>query len=147
MQINFCKMYKWFLYLFFLSTVLFIAILNLSSCQPPFLSSPRRPNQPEPMIPQVIRGAWFSREKNVNTLTEFDDRKMTNRGYLVDMIEEHHVNFTFIFQQDNCYHCVRLFVRTVNILEKIESMLRERYECVLCCKVLCLVRKRDWSIH
>ena len=73
------------------------------------------------MIPQVIRGAWFSREKNVNTYTEFDDRRMTGRGYLVDVIEEHHVNFTFIFEGDNCYHCVRIFVRTVNILEKIES--------------------------
>ena len=35
-------------------------------------------------------------------------------------------NYTFLFaedpeRQDSCFHCVRIYVRTVNILEKIES--------------------------
>ncbi|CAL8093357.1 unnamed protein product [Orchesella dallaii] len=99
---------------------IFAIIINLATCQLPFNSIQSSPKK-DPMIPLVIRGAWFSRENNVNTLTEFDDRRMTHRGYLVEVIEEHHVNYTFIFQQDNCYHCVRVFVRTVNILEKIET--------------------------
>ncbi|ODM98595.1 hypothetical protein Ocin01_08083 [Orchesella cincta] len=102
------------------TTLAIFAILNLASCQFPFNSVQSNPKK-DAMIPLVIRGAWFSREKNINTYTEFDDRKMSNRGFLVDVIEEHHVNYTFILQQDNCYHCVRIFVRTVNILEKIET--------------------------
>jgi len=73
------------------------------------------------MIPVVIRGAWFSRETNVNTYTEFDDKTMSGRGYLVDIKNELHVNYTLLFRQENCFHCVRVNVRTVNILEKIES--------------------------
>jgi len=43
------------------------------------------------------------------------------------MIEEYHVNYTFVFRDtntpttyDSCYHCVKLIVRTVNVLEKLE---------------------------
>ncbi|XP_035710143.1 uncharacterized protein LOC110853068 isoform X2 [Folsomia candida] len=77
--------------------------------------------KPEHVVPIVIRGAWFSREKNVNTFTEFDDKSMSSRGILVDLKEEFHVNYTLIFKSENCFHCVRINVRTVNILEKIET--------------------------
>ncbi|CAG7817721.1 unnamed protein product, partial [Allacma fusca] len=72
-------------------------------------------------IPHKIRGSWYSREKNVDTYTTFDSGSMTNRGYCIAKREEYYVNYTFIFQQDNCFHCVRIFVRTLNILEKIET--------------------------
>lgn len=103
---------------------IFLAIIDYSICQRSGSGSRRYYGSEDPSVPTipiVIRGAWFSREKNVNTFTEFDDRTMRGRGYLVDVRETHHVNYTFIFQQDNCFHCVRIFVRTVNILEKMES--------------------------
>ena len=49
---------------------------------------------------------------------------------------EHHTdfagNYTFLFgenpsDQSKCYHCVRVFVRTVNIIEKLESKLTLLY--------------------
>ena len=72
-------------------------------------------------IPLIIRGAWFSWENGQNTLTEINADSMTSRGVCADMKEEYHVNYTFVFQRDVCYHCVKLLVRTVNILEKLES--------------------------
>lgn len=79
-------------------------------------------------IPLVIRGSWFSWENGMNTLTEINANSMTKRGICVNMMEEYHVNYTFVFRDpytpityDSCYHCVKLVVRTVNILEKLEG--------------------------
>lgn len=79
-------------------------------------------------IPLVIRGSWFSWENGRNTLTEVNANSMTGRGICVNMLEEYHVNYTFVFRDSNaaikydgCYHCVKLIVRTVNILEKLEG--------------------------
>lgn len=78
-------------------------------------------------IPLVIRGSWFSWE-NENTLTEINANSMTGRGICVNMLEEYHVNYTFVFRDskaavkyEGCYHCVKLIVRTVNVLEKLEG--------------------------
>ncbi|XP_016916208.1 uncharacterized protein LOC108000412 [Apis cerana] len=72
-------------------------------------------------IPLIIRGSWFSWENGRNTLTEINAETMTNRGKCVNMLEEYHVNYTFVFQNEACYHCVKLIVRTVNVLEKLEA--------------------------
>ncbi|XP_023246365.1 uncharacterized protein LOC106640859 [Copidosoma floridanum] len=72
-------------------------------------------------IPLIIRGAWSSWENGQPTLTEINAETMTSRGYCVDMKEEYHVNYTFVFRQDVCFHCVKLIVRTVNVLEKLET--------------------------
>lgn len=73
-------------------------------------------------IPAIIRGAWFSWE-NTNTLTEFDSTKMTNRGTCIDIRDDYHVNYTMVFhrEHENCFICVKILVRTVNVLEKMES--------------------------
>nr|CAD7447798.1 unnamed protein product [Timema bartmani] len=72
-------------------------------------------------IPPIIRGSWFSWENGQNTLTEINAESMSRKGFCVAMMEEYHVNYTFVFKENTCYHCVKLIVRTVNILEKIES--------------------------
>lgn len=72
-------------------------------------------------IPIVLRGSWFSWESGENTLTELNAVSMTRRGRCVAMKDDYHVNYTFVFQSDHCYYCVQIFVRTVNVLEKIES--------------------------
>ncbi|XP_012522195.1 uncharacterized protein LOC105828421 [Monomorium pharaonis] len=78
-------------------------------------------------IPPIIRGSWFSWENGRNTLTEINANSMTGRGTCVNVLEEYHVNYTFVFRDsntpisyDSCYHCVKLIVRTVNVLEKLE---------------------------
>lgn len=82
-------------------------------------------NASDCQIPLVIRGAWFSWENGRNTLTEVNANSMTGRGECVNVLEEYHVNYTFVFRDsikyDSCYHCVKLIVRTVNILEKLEG--------------------------
>jgi hypothetical protein len=99
------------------------AILLSSPGESQFPGNGRDRNRVDVTVPYVIRGQWFSREKNVNTYTTFDGNTMSGRGYLVEIGQEFHVNYTMIFRQDNCFHCVRIIVRTVNILEKIESKL------------------------
>lgn len=61
--------------------------------------------------------------------TELNANEMhrnSDRGFFCeDIKEEFHVNYTLVFSHpsDNCYHCVKYLVRTVNVLEKIESKL------------------------
>ena len=77
-------------------------------------------------VPLVVRGTWFSWENGQNTLTEFNADSMTRRGRCIAMKDDYHVNYTFIFQNNHCYFCVKILVRTVNVLEKIESKLYSR---------------------
>lgn len=91
-------------------------------------------------IPLVIRGSWFSWENGRNTLTEINAETMTDRGRCVDMIEEYHVNYTFVFQHETCYHCVKLIVRTVNVLEKLEGK-------VYMINLKELIKKSVYKIH
>jgi hypothetical protein len=72
-------------------------------------------------IPYIIRGAWFSWENGQNTLTEINAETMTRKGNCIAVKEDYHVNYTFVFEDKKCYHCVKLLVRTVNVLEKLES--------------------------
>lgn len=72
-------------------------------------------------IPYIIRGAWFSWENGQNTLTEINAETMTRKGYCIAVKEDYHVNYTFVFHDNKCYHCVKLLVRTVNVLEKLET--------------------------
>ena len=73
-------------------------------------------------IPLIIRGSWFSWESK-STVTEINANSMTGRGICVNMLEEYHVNYTFVFRDlhKSCYHCVKLLVRTLNVLEKLEG--------------------------
>jgi hypothetical protein len=72
-------------------------------------------------IPFTIQGTWFSWENGQNTVTEINAETMTRKGYCIAVKEDYHVNYTFVFQDNKCYHCVKFLVRTVNVLEKIES--------------------------
>lgn len=48
----------------------------------------------------------------------------SDRGFVCENIkEDFHVNYTIVFSHhaDECYHCIKFLVRTVNVLEKIES--------------------------
>ncbi|XP_014475353.1 PREDICTED: uncharacterized protein LOC106744823 [Dinoponera quadriceps] len=71
-------------------------------------------------IPLVIRGSWFSWENGRNTRTVLDANSMTERGTFVELLYEPNSNYTIVFRSNNCYHCVKFLVRTVNILEKLE---------------------------
>ncbi|KAJ8866236.1 hypothetical protein PR048_032079 [Dryococelus australis] len=72
-------------------------------------------------IPVIIQGSWFSWENGKNTLTDINANEFKGKGYCVDLQEEYYVNYTFVFRGNECYHCVKLIVRTVNVLEKIET--------------------------
>lgn len=75
-------------------------------------------------IPLVIRGQWYSWENGHSTTTEIDATSMSKRGKCIRSMEENQVNFTFVFKQNaDCYTCVKFMVRTVNVLDKMESKL------------------------
>ena len=77
-------------------------------------------------IPRIVQGEWYSREKNLDTVTIIDATNMQRRGVCLENTTDYAGNYTFLFGENpnvrgSCYHCVRIFARTVNIIEKIES--------------------------
>ena len=85
-------------------------------------------NEPEYncTIPRTVQGEWYSREKNLDTVTIIDATSMQHRGVCMQHKYDYGSNYTFLFGENpgkarTCYHCVLIFVRTVNIIEKKES--------------------------
>ena len=77
-------------------------------------------------IPRIIQGEWYSREKNLDTVTIIDATIMTRRGTCMVHETDFGSTYTFLFSQNpsdrgSCYHCVKIYVRTVNIIEKQET--------------------------
>ncbi|XP_045474759.1 uncharacterized protein LOC123680752 isoform X1 [Harmonia axyridis] len=75
-------------------------------------------------IPKIMRGAWFSWEKQ-NTMTEMDPEYLMRRGEkmkCVDIRASYNVNYTMVFQESReCFKCIKFLVRTLNVLEKMET--------------------------
>lgn len=75
-------------------------------------------------IPFQIKGDWYSWENGQSTITKINAESMNvqgiHKGNCIDMKEEFHTNFTFVFRQDVCFHCVKFIVRTINVLDKLE---------------------------
>jgi len=74
----------------------------------------------------MVRGEWYSRDQNEDQLTNIDATTMTGRGTCKAFREDNAGNYQFIFaererDESSCHHCVSLFVRTTNIIEKMES--------------------------
>ena len=66
------------------------------------------------------------RETNLDTVTTITATNMQRRGVCLEHETDYGGNHTFLFAENpgdaaSCYYCVRLYIRTVNILEKIES--------------------------
>ncbi len=83
-------------------------------------------------IAPVIQGEWYSREKNLDTVTIIDATHMrrtggvTSDGVCIESTTDYSSNYTFLFADNpedraSCFYCIRMFARTVNIIEKIES--------------------------
>lgn len=74
------------------------------------------------MMPQILRGSWFSWETGKPTLTVIDDISMSQRGQCVTFVKDG-ADYTFVFKSivQNCYFCVKTYPRTLNVFEKIES--------------------------
>ena len=77
-------------------------------------------------IDRILQGEWYSRENNEDRVTNIDATTMTGRGTCKTWQTNHGGEYWFIFTEDPrnpeaCHHCVNVFVRTVNILEKRES--------------------------
>lgn len=76
-----------------------------------------------PEIPQTLRGEWFSRERGANVFTTIEDYHVSDRGRLNEIASFNNDNFTLILfnSTNNCFYCVRLLIRTLNVLDKIET--------------------------
>ena len=74
------------------------------------------------VIPNILKGSWFSWESGQKTITEIDGTTMTNRGTCVNVVQ-HGSDYTLVFENRNegCYHCVKTFPRTLNVFEKYEG--------------------------
>lgn len=76
---------------------------------------------PECTLPQTIQGEWFSREGGQNVFTQINANSISNRGRCLEFKQTNNDNFTIVAKQNNCYHCIRIFIRTLNVLEKTET--------------------------
>lgn len=72
-------------------------------------------------IPETLHGEWYSKEAGDDTYTTIDGESMSNRGRCLELIRKRNDDFTIIFDKGSCYYCVRIYVRTLNVLEKIET--------------------------
>lgn len=74
-------------------------------------------------IMQTLHGEWFSRENGNNVFTIINSNSMTDRGDCIEVLNKNNDNFTIVFKDSyrQCYYCVRLLVRSINVLEKIET--------------------------
>merc|ERR1712029_906205 len=64
-------------------------------------------------IPRTIQGEWYSREKNLDTITIIDASRMQRRGVCMKSKYDFGSNYTFLFaenpsQKRSCYHCVEI---------------------------------------
>ncbi len=62
----------------------------------------------------------------MDTVTVLDATHMQRRGVCMEYDTDYAGTYTFLFGENpedasSCFHCVRIFVRTVNIIEKIET--------------------------
>ncbi|XP_064476465.1 uncharacterized protein LOC135390623 [Ornithodoros turicata] len=74
-------------------------------------------------IPETLQGEWYSKEYGDDTNTVIEETSVNNRGTCLSLLNTANDNFTIVFKQPNkqCYYCIRFFVRTLNVLEKIET--------------------------
>lgn len=72
-------------------------------------------------IPQTLHGEWFSRERGENVLTVIDQTTLSTYGRCIEMSAKGYDNYTIVAQTGSCHHCVRILVRTLNVLEKQET--------------------------
>lgn len=76
-----------------------------------------------PEIPLTLRGEWYSRERGTNVFTSIDQYDITDKGRLQEMTSNNNDNFTLVLynQRNNCHYCMRLLIRTLNVIDKIET--------------------------
>lgn len=77
--------------------------------------------QPLCNIPPTLHGEWFSREHGENVRTTIDQNSVSTHGRCIAFQPDRIDNFTVVLQGESCYHCIRFLVRTLNVLEKIET--------------------------
>lgn len=72
-------------------------------------------------IPYVIQGNWYSVEDGMDAITHFTVDTMGGKGRCIHQFAPTKDNYTFIFNSGQCFTCVRLLVRTINVLEKTQT--------------------------
>ncbi|KAL9891396.1 uncharacterized protein LOC119638746 [Glossina fuscipes] len=74
-------------------------------------------------IPKILQGSWFSWETGLPTQYVIDATSMSRRGYCIDMQKQQSDEYLFVFKERtvDCFHCVKTFVRTLNVFEKYEG--------------------------
>ncbi|XP_037948538.1 uncharacterized protein LOC119680002 isoform X2 [Teleopsis dalmanni] len=78
---------------------------------------------PRCMVPKKLHGTWFSLEQDVPTTTVLNETSMSRRGDCIDMSKDNGEEYLFIFKENNinCYHCVKMIIRTVNVIEMVQD--------------------------
>ncbi|XP_053209931.1 uncharacterized protein LOC128393713 [Panonychus citri] len=79
-------------------------------------------------IPSQLQGEWYSREKGLDITTTVSETEIikgssSDYGSCVNMVQHGNDNYTFHLRstKTNCHYCVRILIRTLNVLEKIDG--------------------------
>lgn len=74
------------------------------------------------VFPKIMQGDWFSWEEGRGVETQIFQDEIRGRGKPVDrtLIRRDIYEYVFV-HQSGCYYCARFFVRSWNIVERLES--------------------------
>lgn len=83
-------------------------------------------------IPSQLQGEWYSREKGSDVITKITENEIIKdsksvstayQTYCVSMVQNGNDNYTFHLRatKSQCHFCLRILLRTLNVLEKIEG--------------------------
>ncbi|XP_022646810.1 uncharacterized protein LOC111268571 [Varroa jacobsoni] len=89
-------------------------------------------------ISQTVQGEWYSRERGDDTFTTIEQETIRFNAYdqntqrnlvintrCINLTIYNNDNYTFVLQRTDthvpCYYCTRMFVRTLNVIDKIST--------------------------
>ncbi|XP_045118483.1 uncharacterized protein LOC123508688 isoform X1 [Portunus trituberculatus] len=72
-------------------------------------------------FPLLLRGEWFSWEEGREVDTSINEGWFKSLGQPVDAAQLRRDSFQYVFSHHQCFVCVRLLVRSWNVLEKLEG--------------------------
>ena len=73
-------------------------------------------------FPLLLRGEWFSWEEGREVDTSIDEVWIEGLGQPVDAAQLRRDTFQYVFSSHQCFVCIRLLVRSWNVLEKLEGV-------------------------
>lgn len=143
----------------FFTAIFFIGFINFSNGQLSRNQYTSNWNKPKYncTISESVQGEWYGRVVNLDTTYIVDATSMTDKGTCLASTTNYAGEYEYLFQENpddvnSCYHCQKISMRTVNIMEMRESgclqihQLKERENASLILKEACAKINEDQQL-